>query len=385
MIGTMNWGRTNRVTTHETCDRRPRVISETTIQSTVDRMIEATVAACDVEFKSGPPGSFLQTYRFGPMSQSSSSATTQFESKIDMGGVRFDFFGDYTVGFTSLHFGSAGGSSTFSEWFNGTVNHECQYFVMDDDCNPDYLCDEIVNPLEFCDAYWTCMTGCPLMLDLDSNGFRFGGPESAIRFDLYGDGDPDHLQWVVPGEDDAFLFMDLNGNGIVDDGTELFGNGTRLILENRSASPNGFVALAQFDDPGLGGNDDGEISPSDEIWETLALWLDGNANSQCEPNEVIRIDSVGLESIAFVPRESDLVDIHGNALRFFSSAYGADERHIAVVDVFFKRKLRRKSLSLAASISAGWNCQDRRRLGTLWRPRRSRASTFRRMPGAVKA
>jgi len=198
----------------------PLVISETTIRSPGGAIIEASVAACHVDMTEGPPGAFLQSYHLGPANESSIRTVTQLESKIEMGRVRFDVFGDFRVKFNSLHYGLSDSSSTIGEWFNVTVSHECQYFVdLGDGCDPDLLCNEIINPLELCDEYWACQSGCPIVLDIENDGFRFGGRDSAIFFDLYGEGDMDHLQWVSPAEDDAFLFMDLDENGIVNDGT----------------------------------------------------------------------------------------------------------------------------------------------------------------------
>jgi hypothetical protein len=91
------------------------------------------------------------------------------------------------------------------------------------------------------------------------------------------DGVRDHLQWVRRGGDEGFLALDRSGNGLVDDGAELFGVGTPLELEGRNA-PNGFVGLAQYDQRQLGGNDDGLISDADAIWPQLRIWVDLDAN-----------------------------------------------------------------------------------------------------------
>ena len=86
----------------------------------------------------------------------------------------------------------------------------------------------------------------PIVIDLGNNGINLGEAGIGVYFDVNADGVRDHVQWVRRGGDEGFLALDRNGNGLVDDGGELFGVGTPLILEGRNA-PNGFVGLAQYD------------------------------------------------------------------------------------------------------------------------------------------
>ena len=185
-----------------------------------------------------------------------------------------------------------------------------------------------------------CQTS-PIVIDLNRDGFAFGGPEGAIWYDLLGMGKPFLLQWVRPGENDAFLVHDINRDGVVNDGSELFGNGTRLLLEKNQLARNGFLGLQQFDDPRLGGNDDGYISREDRVWENLYLWVDGDANGLSDSREMRALRDTEFLSLETIPKEAGIRDEHGNWLRFWAWSYkggpGRQSEKLWMVDVFFKR------------------------------------------------
>src|SRR5687768_11727578 len=84
----------------------------------------------------------------------------------------------------------------------------------------------------------------PLIVDVGGDDIELGPKGVGVYFDLYATGTPTHMQWVRVHGDEAFLVADLNGNGVVDNGSELFGVGTELVLEGGRAT-NGFIALQQ--------------------------------------------------------------------------------------------------------------------------------------------
>jgi len=192
------------------------------------------------------------------------------------------------------------------------------------------------NLIDFCPPDCTS----PLLVDLGRDGFTLSGPEGAVAFDLLRAGAALKIQWVVPGGNDAFLVQDLNGNGVVDDGAELFGNGTRLYFDALGLAPNGFVALAQYDDPELGGNDDGYISAADKVWRRLLLWLDANADGLCDPEEMMAVPRTLITHLETLPTEHRQRDANGNRLRYWAQCHVGTApltRPFDMVDVFFKQ------------------------------------------------
>ena len=179
--------------------------------------------------------------------------------------------------------------------------------------------------------------GCsPIVIDLDKKGIDLGKAGVGVHFDVNSDGFRDHVQWVRSGGDEAFLAIDRSGNGLIDDGSELFGVGTPMLLEGRNA-PNGFVGLAQYDSRQLGGNDDGNISEADAIWPQLRLWLDQNADGISTSDEMRTLRSVGLTALDTIPRIRKHVDEAGNYIPFWAWAEQRPKPGRALMaDVFFR-------------------------------------------------
>jgi trimeric autotransporter adhesin len=179
--------------------------------------------------------------------------------------------------------------------------------------------------------------GCsPLIIDLARDGLDLGKPGTGVYFDVNADGVRDHVQWVRPGGDEGFLAMDRSGNGLVDDGAELFGVGTPLVLDGRHA-PNGFVGLAQYDGRQLGGNDDGWITDADAIWPQLRIWLDANADGVSTADEVRALRSYGITALETIPKIRKRIDEAGNVIPYWAWALQQGRGRAAMVDVFFRQ------------------------------------------------
>lgn len=151
----------------------------------------------------------------------------------------------------------------------------------------------------------------PLILDLDGDGrILTTGVEHPVEFDINGDGELNSIGWTTWEARDGFLWIDLNLNGVVDDGGELFGNSTRL--PSGDFAEHGFEALGVYDAADFGGNEDGLISREDLIWHRLRVWVDENHDGRSQRRELRPLGAHGVVSIGLSYLEVDNLDGHLN-------------------------------------------------------------------------
>lgn len=93
----------------------------------------------------------------------------------------------------------------------------------------------------------------PLVINLEGNPASFS--DQTFFFDLDSDGKVEELSSLAAGS--GFLALDLNNDGVINDGSELFG----------TKSGDGFKDLAAYDKDG-----NGWIDENDEVFKHLKVW-----------------------------------------------------------------------------------------------------------------
>jgi hypothetical protein len=177
-----------------------------------------------------------------------------------------------------------------------------------------------------CTTGWSYGCNTPLVLSFDgapveyltdrTHGFDVNGGASLVT------------DW--PTARTPWLAIDRDGNGNVDDGTELFGSMSPLPGGRRA--PNGFAALRALDD-----NGDGRITADDPGFARLLVWADRDGDRRSAPGELSPAAALELVSIDLGFVVEPRCDARGNceverASFRYRDAAGV-ERTGAVIDV----------------------------------------------------
>ena len=139
------------------------------------------------------------------------------------------------------------------------------------------------------------------MIDLDGDGIEF--TEMGLGrtwFDVDGDLFAERTGWLKG--DDGFLVLDANGNGRIDDVSEMFGG----------VGQSGFAELALLDS-----NGDGKITMADVAWSELKVWQDYDRDGVTDAGELKTLTELGIVSLDAAAQAMDITTPQGVQLTGF--------------------------------------------------------------------
>ncbi|MCK0914267.1 type I secretion C-terminal target domain-containing protein [Acinetobacter pittii] len=147
-----------------------------------------------------------------------------------------------------------------------------------------------------------------------------------MLFDHDNDGIRTSTGWV--GSDDGILVLDRNGDGVINDGSELFGDS--VTLKDGSQASNGYAALAEFDS-----NGDGKVNAEDTNFEQLKVWRDLNQDGVSQTNELFGLTELGIQSLNLNHTNTDTALGNDNILAQTGSFETLDGQSHIMGDVNF--------------------------------------------------
>ncbi len=174
----------------------------------------------------------------------------------------------------------------------------------------------------------------PLVINTSGQALQTRSARAGVLFDLQDHGQAEQVGWLAAHDRVGFLSVDLNGNGRIDSGAELFGQATRL--PNAERAQNGFEALAQYDE-----NRDGWIDAQDAIFTRLVVWSDRNTDGKSARGELRTLKDVGLTRVSVQMRDVAPAAMwnEGNLLRYEAALEGpacaAKPALCQTIDVYF--------------------------------------------------
>ncbi len=169
----------------------------------------------------------------------------------------------------------------------------------------------------------------PLVVAFDSQPIEFA-PAGRAQF-AFVPGAPAATDW--PTAVTPWIAIDLDGDGRITSGAELFGSST--VLPGGDRATNGFLALGALD-----ANGDGALDARDPMFAALVLWSDRNGDHRSSADELRPLSSVVTRiSLAYTreARCNERDDCEGErGTLHWRDAAGAE--HVgAVIDVYIPR------------------------------------------------
>ncbi len=162
-----------------------------------------------------------------------------------------------------------------------------------------------------------CNVSDPLVVDVNKNGkFDITEVQKGVNFSFTGTRSQ-ATSWVTEG--DGFLFVDNNANGIVDNGSELFGTDTEF--------DGGFAHLAKHDT-----DKNGIVDFKDQVFSKLGVWVDMNQDGVSTKNEIMDLATVGIMTID-VGAQNYEKNVNGSLIKKVSYVTLKEANRVLIGDV----------------------------------------------------
>jgi hypothetical protein len=165
----------------------------------------------------------------------------------------------------------------------------------------------------------------PLVLDLNGDGIQTISAANGVMFDIDNNGQSEKVGWTSAA--DGLLVRDINGDGLINDGGELFGEGT--VLADGSKAKDGYEALRALDT-----NLDGLIDDKDAKFAELMVWKDANSDGKTDKGELTSLASLNIHSLSLNAKQSHEIN-NGNLIGLMGSYTTTDGATHTMGDVWF--------------------------------------------------
>ncbi|WDG52371.1 calcium-binding protein [Pseudomonas chlororaphis] len=268
-------------------------------------------------------------------------ATTFGGAAIIVAGIGFllDRYGDELAGYVG------DGWNSFKDFMSGALGDIADALSSIGDAVSQGFDDLISQLSDLFDQARNTVS--PLILDLDGDGVETLGINAGVHFDHDGNGFAETTGWV--SKDDGLLVWDRNGNGRIDDGSELFGNYSTLA--NGQNAANGFAALADLDS-----NHDGKIDASDAAFNQLYVWRDSNSDATVAAGELLSLTEANVGSLNIAFTSQNQTDAQGNQVLQTGTYTDANGVTHSMNDIWFSVDTARtqdlSQIAISAEIAA---------------------------------
>ena len=181
----------------------------------------------------------------------------------------------------------------------------------------------------------------PIVLDLTGKGIQTTSINNGVNFDLLGNGQTEKTGWIAQGE--GLLMLNPNGTESLNDGSQLFGQGTTLA--NGQKAENGYQALAVLDS-----NGDGVINAQDAAFKDLGVWVDTGNSNGLATGQFESLSQLGITQLNLNAQASTQTN-NGNLVGLISSFQTASGTSGEMADVWFNTQASPGSASTVVTQS----------------------------------